>query len=93
MQGVDTEDVRRHVIEVRALLAEEVGPERRAEPLGERVGLHAAILIDSDPMVQIHGVPAFEDDYLWVIEDGRHAAVVDPGDAWPGGGVLERRCL
>ncbi len=34
-------------------------------------------------MMQIHPVPAFEDNYLWVIEDGRHAAVVDPGDDAP----------
>lgn len=31
-------------------------------------------------------VPAFNDNYLWVIHDGVHAAVVDPGDAGP---VLE----
>jgi hydroxyacylglutathione hydrolase len=28
-------------------------------------------------------VPAFTDNYLWLINDGRHAAVVDPGDAAP----------
>lgn len=28
-------------------------------------------------------VPAFDDNYLWIIHDGRHAAVVDPGDAMP----------
>ncbi|RZA33810.1 MAG: MBL fold metallo-hydrolase, partial [Lysobacteraceae bacterium] len=28
-------------------------------------------------------VPAFQDNYLWVIHDGVHAAVVDPGDAGP----------
>lgn len=26
-------------------------------------------------------VPAFEDNYLWLVHDGQHAAVVDPGDA------------
>lgn len=31
--------------------------------------------------MQIHAVPAFQDNYLWLLEDGRHAAVVDPGDA------------
>lgn len=44
-------------------------------------------------MVQIHGVPAFEDNYLWVIEDGRHAAAVDPGDAVPVAEFLDRRGL
>jgi hydroxyacylglutathione hydrolase len=28
-------------------------------------------------------VPAFKDNYLWLIHDGTHAAVVDPGDAAP----------
>ena len=28
-------------------------------------------------------VPAFRDNYLWLIHDGRNAAVVDPGDAAP----------
>ena len=28
-------------------------------------------------------VPAFQDNYLWLIHDGTHAAVVDPGDAAP----------
>lgn len=28
-------------------------------------------------------VPAFNDNYLWLIHNGRHAAVVDPGDAKP----------
>lgn len=28
-------------------------------------------------------VPAFNDNYLWLIHDGTHAAVVDPGDAQP----------
>jgi hydroxyacylglutathione hydrolase len=28
-------------------------------------------------------VPAFNDNYLWLIHNGKHAAVVDPGDAQP----------
>jgi len=28
-------------------------------------------------------VPAFNDNYIWLIHDGVHAAVVDPGDAAP----------
>ena len=33
--------------------------------------------------IEIAPVPAFKDNYLWVMHDGRHAAVVDPGDAAP----------
>lgn len=28
-------------------------------------------------------IPAFNDNYLWLIHDGVHAAIVDPGDATP----------
>ncbi|KIF80905.1 hydroxyacylglutathione hydrolase [Noviherbaspirillum autotrophicum] len=34
-------------------------------------------------MLTVLAVPAFQDNYLWLIHDGRHAAVVDPGDATP----------
>jgi hydroxyacylglutathione hydrolase len=34
-------------------------------------------------MLKVLAVPAFEDNYLWLIHDGVHAAVVDPGDAAP----------
>ena len=34
-------------------------------------------------MLTVLNVPAFQDNYLWVIHDGSHAAVVDPGDARP----------
>jgi hydroxyacylglutathione hydrolase len=44
-------------------------------------------------VVHIHGVPAFRDNYIWVMEDGRNAAAVDPGDAAPVEAFLERRGL
>lgn len=31
--------------------------------------------------MQIEALPAFTDNYLWLIHDGRNAAIVDPGDA------------
>ncbi|MES2682056.1 MAG: hydroxyacylglutathione hydrolase [Pseudomonadota bacterium] len=34
-------------------------------------------------MIEVTAIPAFEDNYLWMIHDGEHAAVVDPGDAAP----------
>jgi hydroxyacylglutathione hydrolase len=34
-------------------------------------------------MMAIHAVPAFKDNYIWMLEDGRHAVAVDPGDARP----------
>jgi len=33
--------------------------------------------------MHIHAVPAFKDNYLWVVAEGPHAAVVDPGDSVP----------
>ncbi len=35
------------------------------------------------PSLQVTAIPAFADNYLWLIHDGQHAAVVDPGDAAP----------
>lgn len=37
----------------------------------------------SHPDLAVLTVPAFNDNYLWIIHDGVHAAVVDPGDAGP----------
>ena len=34
-------------------------------------------------MLSVLAVPAFQDNYLWLIHDGKHAAAVDPGDAAP----------
>jgi hydroxyacylglutathione hydrolase len=34
-------------------------------------------------MFAIHPIPAFTDNYLWCLHDGRRAWVVDPGDAAP----------
>ena len=34
-------------------------------------------------LLKLHALPAFDDNYLWVLENGQHALVVDPGDAAP----------
>lgn len=39
--------------------------------------------ISSPHTLHVLTVPAFHDNYLWLIHDGKHAAVVDPGDAKP----------
>ncbi len=44
-------------------------------------------------MLTVHPVPAFQDNYLWVIHDGRHAAAVDPGDAVPVQAFLDEKGL
>jgi hydroxyacylglutathione hydrolase len=33
--------------------------------------------------LRVLAIPAFNDNYLWLIHDGTHAAIVDPGDAAP----------
>jgi hydroxyacylglutathione hydrolase len=43
--------------------------------------------MDSDPNFSVEPIPAFDDNYFWLIAGGGKAAVVDPGDADP---VLER---
>jgi hydroxyacylglutathione hydrolase len=34
-------------------------------------------------MLNVLAIPAFNDNYLWLMHDDRHAVVVDPGDAMP----------
>ncbi len=34
-----------------------------------------------EPMITVTALPAFTDNYLWLLERDGHAAVVDPGDA------------
>lgn len=38
-------------------------------------------------------IPAFDDNYLWLLHDGRRALVVDPGDAQPVQRMLQDRQL
>jgi hydroxyacylglutathione hydrolase len=44
-------------------------------------------------MLSVLTVPAFEDNYLWLVHDGKCAAVVDPGDAAPILAALETHRL
>lgn len=38
-------------------------------------------MIDTSASLQITALPAFSDNYLWLIHAGEHALIVDPGDA------------
>ncbi len=42
---------------------------------------------------EIHALAAFNDNYIWVLHNQTHAAVVDPGDAAPVIAYLEQRQL
>ena len=44
-------------------------------------------------MLSIHAVPAFKDNYIWVLEQSGHAAAVDPGDDAPVEAFLARTGL
>jgi len=44
-------------------------------------------------MLEIVPLPAFQDNYIWTLRDGRHAAVVDPGEAGPVKAYLARENL
>jgi hydroxyacylglutathione hydrolase len=43
--------------------------------------------------LSVLAIPAFADNYLWLIHDDVHAAIVDPGDAGPVLDVLRQRKL
>ncbi len=44
-------------------------------------------------MFDVTGIPAFKDNYIWLLRQGASAVVVDPGDACPVLDVLEREGL
>ena len=44
-------------------------------------------------MITITPIPAFQDNYIWLISNGQHAVVVDPGDATPVMAYLEHHQL
>jgi hydroxyacylglutathione hydrolase len=44
-------------------------------------------------MLAIHAVPAFRDNYIWILEDGGNAVAVDPGDDQPVERFLAERGL
>lgn len=44
-------------------------------------------------MLNIIPIPAFQDNYFWLIENGINATVVDPGDAAPVIAALKKRSL
>lgn len=46
-----------------------------------------------DTPLHVTPVAAFSDNYIWVMHDDRHAAVVDPGDAAPVQAFLARQNL
>jgi hydroxyacylglutathione hydrolase len=65
------------------------------------VANHAAIVpvdtltgaVEDSPMPTIIPIPAFADNYIWLLREGKGAAVVDAGDAAPVIDYLEREEL
>ena len=60
----------------------------------------SASVVDRQPaapedasMPAIIPIPAFSDNYIWLVREGRHAAVVDPGDAAPVLAYLDREAI
>ncbi len=47
----------------------------------------------ASPKIEITAIPALQDNYIWAIHDGRHAAVVDPGESAPVLAFLDARGL
>lgn len=43
--------------------------------------------------MKIYPIPAFKDNYIWIVHDNQHAIVVDPGDASPVISYLDKQHL
>ncbi|MFD1555672.1 hydroxyacylglutathione hydrolase [Paraburkholderia silviterrae] len=52
---------------------------------------HASVPAATLAALEYVPVPAFEDNYIWVVSDGRNAVAVDPGDAAPVRAYLAKR--
>jgi hypothetical protein len=96
LHRVVAEDVGHQRIEAGRLPGRHVAPQRRVEPgvqagegfrLGHRQGRRAngclAGRMALQFRMQIIPLPAFRDNYIWLLRAGPHAVVVDPGDAAP----------
>jgi len=46
-----------------------------------------------EPTIEVMAIPAFQDNYIWLLRQGQCAAVVDPGDAEPVLAVLRQTGL
>jgi hypothetical protein len=47
-------------------------------------------IIDGSRAMNLVALPAFADNYIWMLHDGAQAVVVDPGDAAPVQAALDR---
>ena len=47
----------------------------------------------TDPVFSVSPIPAFRDNYIWMIDNRTHAVVIDPGDAAPVFAALKKRSL
>jgi hypothetical protein len=95
LHRVVAEDIGCQIIEAGLFPGAHVHACRRLQPaferyngfFGSRLSMPAfcetPMTISSTQALSVLTVPAFKDNYLWLIHDGVHAAVVDPGDAKP----------
>ncbi len=44
-------------------------------------------------MLNIFPIPAFEDNYIWLLQNGSHAVAIDPGDAKPLLTIIDQQSL
>jgi hydroxyacylglutathione hydrolase len=54
---------------------------------------HGIFIIDRMQSLNLLALPAFDDNYIWMLHDGMQAVVVDPGDAAPVVDSLDRMGL
>src|SRR5664280_106605 len=63
----------------------------RYAPTG--VSSHWGKFMIAPSLMNLTAVPAFSDNYIWMLDDGRSAIVVDPGEAGPVEAALDARRL
>lgn len=90
LEGVVAKNVADGFIKLRTFPGKQILARRGLEPLRQTYNLRVH---QDHCMLKLIPIPAFADNYLWMLHDGKRALVVDPGDAAPVMRVLKDQAL
>ncbi len=101
LQLVIAETVGDSVLDRQSLLAQQGLARMALKPVDESFGIDRCHFVILQPITRpnrasimnVTALPAFKDNYIWTLDDGRSAWVVDPGDARPVLDHLQRQRL
>ena len=90
LQRVITENIAHGLVKLRLFPVQHIGARWRLKPVRQTYNRSVHLV---HCMLHLIPIPAFADNYLWLLHDGERALVVDPGDAAPVLQVLAQHAL